>query len=192
MPDWLTKKQAAELLEISVDELDKLPAPCARKGPMVRYERAKLLAWAESLFDDPAQNPETSEGWEIVEPGSVQNMDGDDIWRGSAKAPVILGPDGTAANKEPVTRMNIGRGTIRFTHPTEGYTIELPDGMSDPAWTAGVRDFDDPKTAEILASGMSRQVGDSPLAESGGKIRPDDTSLDGIPQAVVTGAVDRV
>jgi len=187
MADWLTKKQAAELLEVSVAELEGMAAPCARKGPMVRYEKAKLLAWVEAQFDDPANNPETSEGWEIVEPEAA---DSDDIWQGTTKGKTILGPDGTAARKEPVTTMAIGRGDVTVTGD-DGVPYLVRDGMRDPAWSAGVDQFEDEEIQKTLAAGGARSLTPSPLDGLQLKPRPDDTSLDGIPESIVSGAVDK-
>lgn len=187
MADWLTKKQAAELLEVSVAELDNLHAPCARKGPMVRYDKAKLLAWVEAQFDDPALNPETSEGWEIVEPGAGEI---DDIWQGAPKGQNILAPDGTAARKEPVKALRFARGDVPVTGD-DGVTYVIPDGMSAPEWSAGVDKFEDEEIQKTLAAGGSRSLAPSPLEGAQVKPRPDDTSLDGVPESIISGAVDQ-
>lgn len=187
MADWLTKKQAAELLEVSVAELEAMAAPCARKGPMVRYDKAKLLAWVEAQFDDPANNPETSEGWQIIEPGST---DVDDIWQGSPKGQNILAPDGTAARKEPVTTMKFGRGDVTV-QGDDGVPYRILDGMNAPEWSAGVDQFEDEEIQKTLAAGGSRSLNPSPLEGAQVKPRPDDTSLDGVPDSIISGAVNQ-
>ena len=53
MSDWLTKQQAAEFLAIPVEELEKLPVAYAKRGPLVRYNKAVLEKFIDEHRDGP-------------------------------------------------------------------------------------------------------------------------------------------
>ena len=182
MADWLTKQQAAEFLEIKVEELEKLPVAYAKRGPLVRYDKAVLEKFIDEQFD-PNNNPDNSEGWEIVDP-SAQSAETNVFTETSGARMNLFDAHGRPADTSLKSDVKFGRGTVKVD--AGGYLIEIPDGSNDPAYGAGVSGFEDERVGAILAAGNSRGTNESPI-KNVTQVVPGDNSLEGLPQSVLDG-----
>lgn len=57
MADWLTKREAADYLKISLRHLSRLPIPRSLVGRNPRYSREAIDEWLEGLSQTPQGKP---------------------------------------------------------------------------------------------------------------------------------------
>lgn len=153
MPTWLKHDEAARYLEVEPAELRQLIADGSgpryyRKGPLVRFRMDDLDSWVDEQFAD--ETPETSEGWEAVEAGTISaagetKADLHDLY--GEKPTEVPAPQEVVsrlvdAGGQPLDPVNLRlstRGQMRITDDF-GTTHELgdpADGMPEEA-LAGV------------------------------------------------------